>query len=182
MKGLQWILCLGVCISWSGLACGPVGAQAPANLTVTSTAFRDGGPIPRNHTCDGEDVSPPLAWSGVPAGAKSLALICDDPDAPMGTWVHWMLYDLPLDCTSLPEGVPREEKLKNGTRQGRNDFRKIGYNGPCPPGGTHRYFFKICALDAVLNLVPGLTKPELLKAMEGHLLAEGRLMGTYKRK
>jgi hypothetical protein len=149
---------------------------------VTSTAFRDGGPIPRNHTCDGEDVSPPLAWSGVPAGAKSLALICDDPDAPMGTWVHWVLYDLPPDCTSLPEGVPRKEKLKNGARQGRNDFRKIGYNGPCPPGGTHRYFFKICALDAVLNLVPGLTKAELLKAMEGHLLAEGRLMGTYKRK
>lgn len=182
MKPGKWIICLAACAFWVGLICGVSGAQSPSPLAVTSAAFSPGEPIPRTHTCDGEDVSPPLAWSGVPAGAKSLALICDDPDAPAGTWVHWVLYDLPPESKTLAGGVPRQENLKNGAKQGKNDFRKTGYNGPCPPGGTHRYFFKLYALDVALNLPAGLTKTELLKAMEGHVLGEGRLMGTYNRK
>ncbi|MBM3285482.1 MAG: YbhB/YbcL family Raf kinase inhibitor-like protein [Candidatus Aminicenantes bacterium] len=151
------------------------------DIKVTSTAFEEGGMIPRKYTCDGEDVSPPLAWTGLPEGAKTLALISDDPDAPMGTWVHWVLFNLPATEKGLPEAVPPDKELKNGAKQGRNDFRRIGYGGPCPPGGTHRYFFKIYALDTVLNLPAGATKADLLKAMEGHVLAQGQLMGKYRR-
>lgn len=151
------------------------------DIKITRTAFEDGGMIPRKYTCDGEDVSPPLAWTGVPEGAKTIALISDDPDAPMGTWVHWVLFNLPATEKALPEAVPPDKELKNGARQGRNDFRRIGYGGPCPPGGTHRYFFKLYALDTVLNLPAGATKAELLKAMEGHILAQGQLMGKYRR-
>lgn len=151
------------------------------NMKLTSTAIAEGGMIPVKYTCDGSDISPPLAWTGVPDTAKSLALICDDPDAPVGIWVHWVLYDLPADSTGLPENVPRDETLANGARQGKNDWRKIGYGGPCPPGGTHRYYFKLYALDSMLNLKPGKTKAELLKAMEGHILAQAQLMGKYKR-
>lgn len=150
-------------------------------ITVTSAAFEEGGMIPRKHACDGADVSPPLAWTGVPAEAKSLALISDDPDAPMGTWVHWVMYNLPAGASELHESIPPEKELKNGAKQGRNDFRRIGYGGPCPPGGTHRYYFKLYALDTVLNLPAGATKSDLLKAMEGHILAQGQLMGRYKR-
>jgi len=150
-------------------------------MTVTSPAFREGEMIPRKHTCDGPDTSPALSWAGVPEGAKSIALICDDPDAPMGTWVHWVAYNIPPQRGGLPEGVRPSETLEGGGSQGVNDFRKFGYGGPCPPGGTHRYFFKVYALDAALCLSGRVTKAQLLKAMEGHVLAEGQLMGKYKR-
>lgn len=153
------------------------------SLKLTSPAFAEGQPIPANYTGDGPDVSPPLQWSGVPAGAKSLALICDDPDAPVGTWVHWVLYGLPASATELPENVPPHETLPSGARQGVNDFGRVGYGGPAPPPGKpHRYYFKLYALDTELNLKPKATKPELLRAMEGHILAQGQLMGTYQRR
>ena len=150
-------------------------------ITITSSVFSEGGMIPKKYTCDAEDISPDLKWSGVPPGAKSLALICDDPDAPVGTWVHWVLFNIPADVTSLPAGLPADSALNNGARHGKNDFRKLGYGGPCPPGGTHRYFFKLYALDTVLKLESGSTKAQLLAAMKGHILAEGQLMGKYKR-
>jgi Raf kinase inhibitor-like YbhB/YbcL family protein len=159
----------------------PARGDAPMKINVISSAFQEGGMIPKQYTCDDKDVSPPLAWDSVPEGTKSLALICDDPDAPMGTWVHWVLYDLPSIARELPENVPPKKILDNGARQGTNDFRKIGYGGPCPPGGTHRYYFKLYALDIELNRDPGMTKGQLLKAMEGHILTEGQLMGKYKR-
>ena len=150
-------------------------------IKITSSAFTEGSMIPKRYTCDAEDVSPDLTWTGVPEGTKSLALICDDPDAPMGTWVHWVLFNLPPDINGLHAEIPPEKTLKNGARHGQNDFRKFGYGGPCPPGGTHRYFFKLYALDTVINLESGITKAQLLEAMEGHILAEGQLMGKYKR-
>jgi Raf kinase inhibitor-like YbhB/YbcL family protein len=156
-------------------------AEGGKGMEISSTAFAHEGMIPEKYTCDGPDISPPLAWRGIPEGTKSLALICDDPDAPMGTWVHWVVYDMPPDLAGLDEDLPSAEQLENGARQGLTDFRSIGYGGPCPPGGTHRYFFKLYALDTALNLEPGRTKAQLLKAMEGHILAESRLMGKYKR-
>lgn len=152
-------------------------------LHLTSTVFAEGRPIPEIHAFENRDLSPALQWSGVPPAAKSLALICDDPDAPMGTWVHWVIYNLPPDITGLPEGVPKSPELPGGAKQGVNDYKRAGYGGPCPPPGQpHRYFFKLYALDAKLELKPGLTKPDLLKAMAGHVLAEGQLMGTFQRK
>jgi hypothetical protein len=152
-------------------------------LHLTSTAFADGQPIPRRHTSDDQDLSPALQWSGVPPATKSLALICDDPDAPMGTWVHWVVYDLPPTAAGLAEGVPKSPELANGAQQGVNDFKRIGYGGPAPPPGKpHRYFFRLYALDTPPGLKPGLTKKDLLKAMDGHVLAEGQLVGTYQRK
>ena len=150
-------------------------------LTITSPAFSEGEMIPRQYTCDGPDVSPELSWSGVPKGTKSLVLICDDPDAPMGTWVHWVLFNIPPGETGLPAQVPPEPTLSNGARHGTNDFRRLGYGGPCPPGGTHRYFFKLYALDTELDLESGATKAQVEEAMQGHIWAEGQLMGTYKR-
>jgi Raf kinase inhibitor-like YbhB/YbcL family protein len=151
------------------------------SIKVTSTAFADGEMIPKQYTCDGANVSPPLSWSGVPAGAKALALICDDPDAPGKTWVHWVVYDLPASLTSLTENSATATELTGGGTQGANDFKKIGYGGPCPPSGTHRYYFKLYALDTDTSLKPGATKDQLLKAMEGHIVAQGQLMGRYKR-
>ena len=139
-----------------------IGGKA-MEIKMRSSAFEEGGMIPNKYTCDDVDVSPPLAWDEVPDGTKSFALICDDPDAPMGTWVHWVLYDLPPNTRELPENIPTKETLENGAKQGTNDFRKIGYGGPCPPGGTHRYYFKLYALDIALNRDPGMTKAELLK-------------------
>jgi Raf kinase inhibitor-like YbhB/YbcL family protein len=151
-------------------------------IQIASSAFTEGQTIPKKHTCEGADVSPPLEWTGVPGGAKSLALICDDPDAPMGTWVHWVLFNLPPDATALDENVPKKTNLENGARQGTSDFRRPGYGGPCPPPGKpHRYFFKIYALDTMLDLKAGAPKRDLEKAMQGHVLAQGQLMGTYKR-
>jgi len=150
-------------------------------IKITSSAFEPGGMIPVQYTCDGQDVSPPLSWGDMPEGTASIALICDDPDAPMGTWVHWVLFDLQPDTRGLPENIPTEESLDMGGTHGTNDFRRLGYGGPCPPGGTHRYFFKIYALDKKMDIPAGSTKAQLLKAMEGHILAEGELMGRYRR-
>jgi Raf kinase inhibitor-like YbhB/YbcL family protein len=151
-------------------------------VELTSRAFREGDVIPSKFTCDGADVSPALDWANVPAGAKSLALICDDPDAPGGTWVHWLVYGVAADRRSLGEGVPAAPVIQGLCIQGRNDFKRIGYGGPCPPPGKpHRYFFKLYALDSTLDLKPGAKKPEVEKAMKGHVLAQGQLMGKYQR-
>lgn len=150
-------------------------------IRMTSAAFEAGGMIPIQYTCDGQDISPPLSWGDVPEGSASIALVCDDPDAPVGTWVHWVLFDLPPETRNLPENIPAVENLENGGRHGTNDWHKLGYGGPCPPGGTHRYYFKIYALDKKTGLSEDSTKAQLLKAMEGHILAEGELMGRYKR-
>jgi len=150
-------------------------------MELSSLAFNDGDMIPDKYTCDGADVSPPLEWGLVPEGTKSIALICDDPDAPVGTWVHWVYYDIPADTKGLPENIAPQENPDNGGKQGTNDFRRIGYGGPCPPGGTHRYYFKIYALDTILNLPAGADKKQLLKAMEGHIIGQAQIMGKYKR-
>lgn len=151
------------------------------SLQITSPAFQQGGMIPARYTCDSSDVSPELHWEGAPAGTKSFALVCDDPDAPRGTWVHWVIFNIPPSQTSLRENVPPDAQLADGTRQGTTDFRRTGYGGPCPPSGVHRYFFKLYALDAMLDLKAGSTKAELMTAMEGHILAEAELMGKYSR-
>ena len=150
-------------------------------MKIKSLAFQEGGKIPRKYTCDDKDASPPLFWEDIPEDTKSLALICDDPDAPMGTGVHWVIYDLDPAINELPENMPTSEILDNGSIQGKNDFRRIGYGGPCPPGGIHRYYFKLYALNIKLDLGPGLIKSELLRAMEGHILDECQLMGKYSR-
>ncbi len=153
-------------------------------LALTSTAFREGSSIPVKHTCDGADVSPPLAWSGTPRGTATFAVIADDPDAPAGTWVHWVLYDLAGSAAQLPENVAKTETCPDlgGAVQGRNDFRRAGYGGPCPPPGpAHRYFFRLYALHAPLKLRPGATKQEVEAAMKGHVLETAQLMGTYGR-
>lgn len=150
-------------------------------MQITSTVFKEGGMIPPRYTCDGQDISPPLEWKEAPPGTKSLALIADDPDAPMGTWVHWVIYNIPPNATRLEENIKPEKESKDGMRQGKNDWPRIGYGGPCPPSGTHRYYFKLYALDAMLDLGPGATKADLLQAMKGHILRESRLMGKYKR-
>jgi Raf kinase inhibitor-like YbhB/YbcL family protein len=148
---------------------------------LTTTAFKNGGFVPNEFTCDGPDISPELAWAEPPAGTKIFALIMDDPDAPAGTWVHWVLYDLPGDARKLGEGVAKDLQLPEGARQGRNDFGKIGYDGPCPPkGGPHRYFFKLYALDRKTNLKAGASKAELERAMKGHILAEAELVGRFQ--
>jgi hypothetical protein len=152
------------------------------SIDLHSPAFTHGSDIPKKFTCDGQDVSPALAWSEPPAGTKSLALIVDDPDAPVGTWDHWVLFDLPDTLRELPEGVPKDKEPKLGGRQGANSWNRIGYGGPCPPPGpAHRYFFKLYALDTKLNLPAGATKAAVEKAMRGHILAQGKLMGKYKR-
>jgi Raf kinase inhibitor-like YbhB/YbcL family protein len=156
---------------------------ASASLTVTSSAFPSGGSIPAKYSCEGANVSPALEWSGIPAKTKSLALICEDPDAPTGTWTHWVLFNLPASTTTLPEKMDTAATLSSGAKQGTNDFQKTGYGGPCPPPGKpHRYFFKIYALDTELALKPDATRNEVLRAMEHHIVAEGQLMGTYQRK
>ena len=171
-------LCL---LQVKGVVHSKVGGGKEMDIEITSTAFAEGSMIPKRYTCDGEDVSPPLAWTGVPDGTKSLALICDDPDAPMGTWVHWVLFNIPVDIKELPTSVPPQKVIESGAKHGINDFRNFGYGGPCPPGGTHRYYFKLYALDTEIDLEPGITKAQLLKAMEGHILAQGQLIGRYKR-
>jgi Raf kinase inhibitor-like YbhB/YbcL family protein len=152
------------------------------SLQITSTAFANGATIPKKFTCDGPDTSPALSWKDAPPATKSFALIADDPDAPVGNWVHWVLYNLPASTTELSEGVPKQDKLSNGALQGRNDFKRTGYGGPCPPPGKpHRYFFKLYALDTTLDLKPGATKAEVERAVKGHVLAETQLMGKYGR-
>lgn len=153
------------------------------SLTLISTAFSNGASIPGNYTCEGQDLSPPLSWEGIPEQTRSLVLIVDDPDAPnpkapKKTWVHWILYNIPPDTTSLPENV---QSLPAGTEEGVNDWKKVGYGGPCPPIGRHRYFHKLYALDTVLEGLHKPTKKQLETAMEGHILAKAELIGTYKK-
>ena len=156
--------------------------EGKMSFELTTTAFSAGEAIPKKFTCDGPDVSPKLSWGDPPAKTQSFTLIMDDPDAPGGTWVHWVLYDIPADAKELPEGVPKQEQLAGGARQGRNDFGKIGYGGPCPPPGKpHRYFFKLYALDSKLNLKSGATKAEIERTMKGHILAQAELIGRYGR-
>jgi len=144
-------------------------------MKLSSTAFENGGAIPAEYTCDGADVSPALSFSDIPENAKSLALIVDDPDAPMGTWVHWVVWNIPPNTTGFSKG-------ENITfQQGKNDFGKLDYGGPCPPSGTHRYYFKLYALDTMLNLETGVTKKHLEDAMSGHIIEKVELMGTYSR-
>ena len=147
------------------------------SLKIESRSFASESTIPKQHTCDGADLSPALTWAGAPAGTKSFALICDDPDAPVGTWVHWVVWNIPPAATAVPAGsVPK------GALQGTNDFGRRSYGGPCPPSGTHRYFFKLYALDTTLSLGSGTTKKELERAMAGHILAHAELKGTYRRR
>jgi hypothetical protein len=159
--------------------------EAKLMMTITSKAFAHDAPIPRPYTCDGQDISPPLAWSGVPAGARSLVLIVDDPDAPdpaapKMTWVHWVLYNIPVSADGLPEAIPAS-RLPTGTLEGRNDWKRTGYGGPCPPVGRHRYFHKLFALDTALADLGRPTKQQLEKAMQGHIVAQAELIGTYQR-
>ena len=163
----------------------PGAASAVVRFSIVSPAFQAGGAIPSKHTCEGTDVSPQLMWAGIPDGAKSLALVVDDPDAPdpaapKMTWVHWVLYDLPPTAQGLPEAVA-PKALPPGTREGRNDWKRTGWGGPCPPIGTHRYYFRLYALDTVLGDLREPTKAALLKEMEGHVLGTAELIGTYRK-
>jgi Raf kinase inhibitor-like YbhB/YbcL family protein len=157
------------------------GSVAPGPFELTSAAFAHGTPIPTQYSCDGEDVSPPLAWSDPPEGTQTFALINDDPDAPVGVWVHWVLYNIPGSLRSLDEAIPVQEALEDGSLHGENSWGRRDYGGPCPPSGTHRYFFKMYALDTMLELDAGADKQKLLDAMEGHILAQAELMGTFSR-
>jgi Raf kinase inhibitor-like YbhB/YbcL family protein len=151
-------------------------------MELRSRSFQDGGMIPKRHTCDGPELSPPLEWSEVPEGTNSFALLMEDEDAPSGTWVHWIVYDLPAETRSLPEGITSTETLPRGGAQGKNDFGRIGYGGPCPsPGRPHRYLFRLYALDGRVNLPPGASKEQLLRAIAGRIKAEARLVGKYSR-
>ena len=150
-------------------------------MEIKSSAFENNGMIPKLFTCDGNDISPPLMWDSIPDGTQSLALICDDPDAPMGIWVHWVIFNIRPVPKELPAKVLPQGVTPFGAKQGINDFGKIGYGGPCPPSGTHRYFFKLYALDTKLNLDNGISKKQLLEAMKGHILASAELVGKYKR-
>ena len=159
-----------------------LGGGTVMGFELESSAFASSGTIPEKYTCDGPDLSPAMRWTGVPEGTMTLALVCDDPDAPAGTWVHWVLYDLPAKVAELPEGIPATETIEQGASQGTNDFGRIGYGGPCPPPGKpHRYFFRLYALDQKVNLPPRAKKADLLKAMEGHVLDRAELMGEYGR-
>jgi Raf kinase inhibitor-like YbhB/YbcL family protein len=191
-RSRSWI-CVAGAIAVAGALCASCSTPAskpepkpeatPMALEIKSSAFSDGQPIPVKYTCDGDDVSPPLAWAGAPQGTAGYAIICDDPDAPAGTWIHWVIYAIPEHTTSLPEGVPKTETVPGGGIQGTSSFNRIAYGGPCPPPGpAHRYFFRIYALDTDLKASPGLTRDQLTGKMAGHILAQGQMMGTYKRK
>ncbi len=179
---LQAAVTLGILMSAGVSASRAAEPKRKELMQITCTAFTEGAPIPAKYTCEDKDISPPLQWSGVPEGTRSLVLIADDPDAPVGTWIHWVIFDLPPDANGLAEDTPRSETLSNGAKQGVNSFRKTGYGGPCPPPGKpHRYFFKLYALDTKLNLKPASTSKDLERAMEKHVLGRAQLMGTYKR-
>jgi Raf kinase inhibitor-like YbhB/YbcL family protein len=160
-----------------------MGSEArTAEMMLRSAGFAPEAAIPPLYTCEGDDVSPPLAWSGTPVNARSFALVCEDPDAPRGTYIHWVLYNISGDAVELKQSVPALAELPSGARHGRNSAGKLAYMGPCPPRGpAHRYFFRLYALDISLNLDPGATRDELTRAMDQHILAQGTLMGTYQR-
>jgi Raf kinase inhibitor-like YbhB/YbcL family protein len=181
---ILWVVLLFACSGENGHA---VAARQPPGmdvaLRVSSGAFGEGGDIPSVHTCDGADRSVPLRFAGAPERTSSFALIVDDPDAPRGTWVHWIVWNLPASTEDLPEGVPTDAELPDGSRQGRNDFGRTGWGGPCPPRGpAHRYFFRLYALDAPLDPGAGATRADLDRAMQGHVLQRAQLMGRYQRR
>lgn len=180
MAGLAFIACVMGC---GGKGDGTTLTEETSvpSLQLSSPAFAGGDLIPPRYAKGNENLSPPLEWGQPPEGTQSFALICDDPDAPGGTWVHWVIYNIPAEARSLPEGVPRDGTLADGSRQGKNSWGHLGYDGPAPPGGTHRYYFKLYAVDTVLDLEPGATKKEMMEAVEGHLLARGEFMGTYRK-
>ncbi len=148
-------------------------------MQIMSPAFKDGESIPLDYSCNGEDISPPLVWNNVPKNAESLVLICEDPDAPNETWSHWVLYNMPASVAELEEEIPPVAVLDNGTKQGMNDFRDIAYGGPCPPSGEHRYFFRLYALDTMLDAEAGMSREDILNIIQAHILAEAELMGIY---
>jgi hypothetical protein len=156
-------------------------ADIMEEISISSGAFVEGGSIPLEYTCDGSDVSPPLLFKGIPGDAKSIALVMDDPDAPGRTFVHWVIYNIPAGTRQLPKGIPMTAALDDGSLHGMSDFGRTGYGGPCPPSGTHRYYFKLYALDIVLDLPHGASKQQLENAMQGHILAKSELMGRYGR-
>jgi Raf kinase inhibitor-like YbhB/YbcL family protein len=167
-------------------ACGqelpPAANGGEMTLALSSTAFKESEQIPVKYTCDGQDISPPLEWGEPPPGTQALVLIVDDPDAPVGVFTHWILFNIPADTRQLPEGIPAQQKLDSGALPGKNDFGKTGYGGPCPPAGrAHRYRFTIYALDKPLDLKSGAAKKQVVNAMEGHILAQGQLTGKYQR-
>jgi Raf kinase inhibitor-like YbhB/YbcL family protein len=180
---MKWLLLGAILLVNAPSSQDAAAPGAPAGkFRLTSTAFENGATIPVQYGCAGSDTSPALSWTDPPAGSKSFALIADDPDAPSGTWVHWVLFDLPASTRQLPEDMPKKAELDGGARHGRNDFRRLGYGGPCPPPGpAHRYFFKLYALDAKVGLKPGATKADLENAMKGHILAEAQIVGRYGR-
>ena len=151
------------------------------SFTLTSDDFNANGPIPARFTCDGQNTSPALTWHDAPANAAAFALIVDDPDAPSGTFTHWVLFNLPAGTTSLPRGVPTTDRLDNGALQGANGAGRVGYTGPCPPSGTHHYHFTLYALNGALNLSAGASKQQVLDAMKGHIIAQAEIIGTYRR-
>ena len=176
--GLLFLLAPAVSCGSSAQGSG----SSPSNFRVESTAFKEGASIPVRFTCEGEDISPALAWSGAPAGTRSFALIVDDPDAPGGVWTHWVVYNLPAQTNAMDENQPKQARLPNGGLQGLSSFGRVGYGGPCPPPGpAHRYFFRLYALDTVLSLEPGASKQQVLDAMKGHILGQAELMGRFKR-
>jgi hypothetical protein len=181
----EWLLIAAFALALPGCAERISDSQpggTPMTLEVSSPAFKEGEMIPKEYTGDGKDMSPPLRWGEAPSGTKSFALICEDPDAPDGTWTHWVLFNLPPQTRELPAAVPTKETLDNGAKQGKNDFKKVGYGGPAPPQGKpHRYYFKVFALDTMLDLPAGTSKDKVLSAMKGHVLAEGHIMGLYQR-
>lgn len=183
-KGLGAAVLLSMRLMELSVAHVPAHAEEAASMrfSLTSPAFQDGEAIPAAYTCDGANRSPELAWSAPPAGTRSLALISDDPDAPAGTWVHWVVYNVPPSVLRLGEALASDPELSDGTRQGVTDFGRTGYGGPCPPSGTHRYFFKLYALDMMLRAPPGVSAESVQTAMKGHILAETQLMGIYRRK
>jgi len=175
-------LILSLALGTAAPATPDTPVQPKTAMRLTSTAFADGQPIPKKFSYENAGISPALAWSDAPAGTKSFALVCDDPDAPSGDWVHWVIYAIPATVSALPEHVAAIEKLPNGARQGVNDFGRVGYGGPCPPPGKpHRYFFRLYALDADPVLKTSPRKSDLLQAIRGHILAEAQLIGTYQR-
>lgn len=165
----------------SGCIAGEKEVDTVEKISISAEAFKEGGTIPAEYTCDGSDFSPALSWKGIPANARSIAVIMDDLDAPGGTFVHWVLFNISASTQRLQKGLPKNGTLADGSLQGINDFGNIGYDGPCPPGGTHRYYFRLYALDTTLNLQPGASRKQVDSAMKGHVLAEGELMGRYQR-
>jgi Raf kinase inhibitor-like YbhB/YbcL family protein len=177
---LALLLAVGVSLTVAQQPNSAAASSASPSFALSSSAFAAGAEIPRQYSCKGGNASPALQWSGAPANAAGFALIVDDPDAPHGTWVHWVLWNLPATAHALPEGVPKTEQLADGSQQGRNSDHKIGYDGPCPPGGqTHRYFFRLYALSQMLSATPGASRADLDAAMKGHILAQAEYMGTF---